>query len=754
MKKRFDLYFIRMIFIFVFFAIFSVGIAWFIQMYIHYQKTLLWVETEYKDDKQKSVKNLVESIVNLSKIVKTEEKNQEKYLNKLNQIASASIIENGQINLYSLDGKCLATSGWCGFVGKNLLHLESADKKRYIQLGFEKAKNGGGFVEFKLLKKGVMYSKIGYFKMIPNTNYIISGCQSYNDLDASIVTQKELMQTNFIHGIVILIFICLVLGGAIFYIFKKLLGRFRDEIEDVNSFLATAQTTNIYLDCNKFTYDEITKIAELINKLIISRVEYENNLLEEKQNADKANESKVKFIAQMSHEIRTPMNSILGFSELLRLSNLDIKQHQYLHSIIVSAEVLLNTLNDILDARTLEMKKVELHSENFALMAMINEVSQMYQQIARNKGVNFSVEFELSQNVYLKTDKSKLRQIITNLVSNAIKFTNQGYVWLIIKAHGTSGLSLVVEDSGIGIADESFGLIFEPFSQEKNINETYGGTGLGLYIVKNIVELLKGSLKFSSQKGVGTRFEIVFENIISDLMIEVPSNQNTLETKFKDNPLVLVVDDKIKNIELLCEMLQGFEMNTIWATDGKKALSLVQTNQVNLILTDLVMPVMDGIKFATELKKRNLQIPIIAVSADTSFSKMDKNRLFDDFVLKPISLQAIKAILEKFISKTTLLECLDVQMQPDDKIKLPALLELLEQKIVPMLVTLEMVIDFEECERFMEILQDINRAFKNPILNLYIEAFSKDLELFDVVKLEQKISNFSVVIETMKKEIR
>lgn len=367
----------------------------------------------------------------------------------------------------------------------------------------------------------------------------------------------------------------------------------------------------------------------------------------EKEAALFANRAKSIFLANMSHEIRTPMNAILGFSQIMEKdSHLTEDQRENVSIINSSGEHLLALINNILEMSKIEAGRIQLNTTTFNLHALYDEVTTLYRIKAEEKKLYLLFELTADVPAYIMADEGKIRQIMSNLLNNAIKFTNEGGInirlWSTKSEEGKILLHTDVEDTGTGIAEEELGKVFEHFEQTRSGKQLHTGTGLGLAICKEYVHMMNGEISVKSQLGKGSLFGFYFEATPSDQpeIIQKPPKQNIRGiAPGQKIPSILVVDDKEPNRKLLVKMLTGIGFRVISANDGLEAVEAYREKRPDLIMMDMFMPVMDGFEAIKRIRMLpgGNATPIFAVTA--SVFEEDKSQILksgaNEFISKP-----------------------------------------------------------------------------------------------------------------------
>lgn len=380
------------------------------------------------------------------------------------------------------------------------------------------------------------------------------------------------------------------------------------------------------------------------------------SLLTEKEKANRHARVKEDFLANMSHEIRTPMNAIIGYTELLEKTTLADEQKDYLNTIQKSSKHLMVILNDILDYSKLESGKLKINKEPFNPLKSINQVVKTMEPDAQKKGIALQTNISSTVKKNLLGDAVRFQQILFNLVSNAIKFTDKGVVTIDLSA--TDGenehlLELKVKDTGTGISKLSLEKIFKNFEQaESGRNRKYGGTGLGLAIVSRLVKLHHGTVEVFSEEGKGSEFVISLPYTVSKIKTV---NQKPQTKKAEDFDFsifnILAVDDQEYNLELVKIILEKWGAKINIVTSASKALEQLRSgHEYNLVLMDIQMPEMTGIEATEIIRKSQKALPIIALTAASTKEETDKclKAGMNDFLLKPFKQKELKAILKEY----------------------------------------------------------------------------------------------------------
>jgi PAS domain S-box-containing protein len=517
--------------------------------------------------------------------------------------------------------------------------------------------------------------------------------------------------------------------------------------------------------------DKEKRVTRLIGGVqdITDKKNTEKKLIEEKLLAERENAAKSVFLANMSHEIRTPLNAIIGLSELLRTSVSDKKVQNYLKTINIAGKSLLTLINNILDLSKIEVGMMELNIVPVSLHRLLDEIEKIFKIKLLEKAINFEIQVDEELPDFLMMDELRLRQVLINIVGNAIKFTSKGHIFIkaekqsLDKGESKIDLMIAVEDTGIGIKREDIKNIFESFKQSNNISKEFGGTGLGLAISKRLIEMMGGEIYVISENGAGSTFVSKFKNVIIGTADYLPdkSKEIDLDSIRFNSEKVLIVDDIESNRIMLRELLEKLNLVVIEAESGESCIILAHEYKFDLIIADIRTPSMDGFGLINKLKDNTFtrDIPVIALTASVKPEEKEKilKSGFNAYLTKPVDIIKLLNELSRFLS------CKNINTETDDEkisemitteeiIDIRNLVIVLKNKIMPGVEKAQGVIKVKDVREIAWELGRLAGDHHTSALKIYSERLNDAAKSYDIENIHKGLFEFHSILEKLEEK--
>lgn len=494
---------------------------------------------------------------------------------------------------------------------------------------------------------------------------------------------------------------------------------------------------------------------------IRERKSVEQQLLIAKDAAEQATRAKSEFLANMSHDIRTPMNSVIGFADLLDELIIDPVQKDYLRSIKVGGKALLSIIDDILDLSKIEAGQLKMNYESIDPYILFSEMEQLFHQKISAKNLSYIIDIDPEIPQYLILDGTRLRQILLNLLGNAIKFTEQGSITLTVRKlykdeqKSKLDLEIAVADTGIGIAEENQLTIFEVFEQPQGQDiRRFGGTGLGLAICKKLADLMGGKISVASNVGHGSTFTLFLPDIDVSAMGSSPQHEQAEERIEFAPATLMVVDDVVDNRKLIKAAFADSAINVIEAVHGQDALGQLSNTPVDLVFMDLRMPVLNG--YETIHKIRNDQrlkdLPVIAFTASVIGEDLEKVRDFgfNGYMRKPVDRAMLFRETAKFLNhhkphQSMPANTMEVDFKDTETLK--AVQQLLQQELLPEWERIIDKGDIELIDQFCQKLLSIADQYHISFLQEYAEKLAVKIQSVDLYSIYELMHQYPQLLD-------
>ncbi len=518
----------------------------------------------------------------------------------------------------------------------------------------------------------------------------------------------------------------------------------------------------------------IKNYTRMLKEEVEERKKAEAALKEARQSAEIANQAKSIFLANMSHEIRTPMNAILGFAEILEEKIKDAQNKQYLSAIDAAGKSLLTLIDDILDLSKVEAGKLSLEYADINPRLVFEEIKAVFSKKVADKELDLRIAIDPSLPACIVTDEIRLRQILLNLVGNAVKFTSAGFVEISAsfkyadRNSGASEFIFSVEDTGIGIPEQERQHIFGAFEQQTGQSTAkFGGTGLGLAITNRLITMMGGTIEIGGEQGKGSKFTINIKGVEIGEIRESDEKTDDFDVnsiKF-DKASILLVDDEELNRRLLRSYLEDYEFEIIEAVNGKEALELARNYRPDVILMDRKMPVMGGYDAIQILKQDHdlKSIPVIVQSASAMKDEVEMLvGISDGYLVKPIKKTTFISKLSEYLDHTVESAASEDTGQPEPEpgedvplveldaealFKLPELLEILDDLRKNSLDEIYENLAVNDIEDFATRVSNLGQEYHCPHLSEWGERLLNQAIMFDMDAMPKTLDSFGQIID-------
>jgi signal transduction histidine kinase/DNA-binding NarL/FixJ family response regulator len=559
--------------------------------------------------------------------------------------------------------------------------------------------------------------------------------------------ENDLIRVQLIRIVIIVVStnISLVLA----YLFIRLISyKIASPITDIINYTQKANNqakikSNFNLISVTPDYDT-SKLVESINDLLTQLQTVTDLQKQNEANLDEANQAKNTFLANMSHELRTPLNGILGYAQILaNCENLTEEQTHGIKTIYECGFHLLNLINDILDLSKIEARKMQLQLVDFHLPSFVQGVVEICKIQAEQKGIEFVYEASSNLPTGITTDKKRLRQVLINLLTNAIKFTDSGCVKLQVKFSNSKPnyvkVNFAVVDTGVGMNSSQMKMIFSPFEQVVNNERQHEGTGLGLTISQKIVEMMGSNIQVKSQVGVGSLFEFEIECRLAEDWTET----STITSRGKiigysgDEKKILIVDDSWENRSLFISLLEPLGFNVIEANNGKEGINKAHQHHPDLIISDITMPIMNGWEMLSKMRQSELFQDTVVIITSPNVYEIDRQKTLvagaNSFLMRPIQPEELYNLLTKHLKIDW------IYAAPPPESSSEAVTVFTSEMVIPPVSDLTMLLEYARKGQIKGIKQELDKiARMDEKYHIFVRQLNKYAKNLNI----QKIRNF------------
>ncbi|WP_461633144.1 tetratricopeptide repeat protein [Labilibaculum euxinus] len=515
---------------------------------------------------------------------------------------------------------------------KNLSEIYSSDKNykqslHYYQLYFDL---------YNQMYNAQMENRIGWIQMQNEREKRVTLEKIFANEKS--IEKEKLNKQSLINSFLIVIVVLILLSTTLIY---RLYLAVKKANKKLTNEITVRKKAELQLEENHRNLENLVKIRTI-------------ELIKAKEKAEQSDQLKSSFLANMSHEIRTPMNAIIGFSKLLTMTNSSKKQNHYTSIIYENGHILLTLVNDIMDISMIESKQLKIKKSNFKVYPMLEELKSIFDELKyadKKNHIEFTIHYnDIPKDLTINSDRVRIKQILINLLRNALKFTKSGHIDFGIELIENK-IRFFINDSGIGIPYEDQSLIYDRFRQASNNSAEHGGTGLGLTISKSLVELLNGNIWFTSKPNVGSQFYVDLPFQSNPIKISSETSEDDKETDFTGKK-ILVAEDKKSNFLYIKEVLRKTNAEVIWTKDGVETVEQFKLNHFDLVLMDIQLPKIDGYEVTKKIKLQNPHVPVI-VQTEFNHQNEEQKRSesgFDDFIIKPYTGSKLLRIISQNLS--------------------------------------------------------------------------------------------------------